>query len=193
LAAAEGMAKQGRVIRMAYREQIIKLDQQGIPIRKIAVSLGLARNTVRRYLRDVPRDRPEALSRGGWAGTIDWGALLKRHQSGIQINQLYEEHSPSGVSLPTFYRRFSLVKEKSPLVALSQTHKPAEKVQIDYTDVVRRFSGLESDSGHFGHRLKFARAIAGQDHREVARLAGIDPSTVLAWEQLASPPAYGGR
>jgi len=46
------MAKQGSAIPMAFREQIRELDKQKKSIRKIASALGLARNTVRRYLRE---------------------------------------------------------------------------------------------------------------------------------------------
>jgi transposase len=129
------MAKQGRVIHVAYRDQIEVLHKQGKSIRKISEALTLSRNTVRKYLRgfEPPEERSETAS-GGWAAKISWDEVLKRHQAGIQINQLFEEYGPDHISLPSFYRRFSLIRLKTPTTTIPQLYKPAEKTQIDYTD-----------------------------------------------------------
>lgn len=130
------MAQRGRTVKMTFRREINKLHAQGKSIRKIGEALGLARNTVRRYLRELdPLPLPSPGNRG-WAGSLDWELILKQNRSGIQINQLHQDHAPPGVSLSAFYRRFSVVNQTAPTVALVLTHKAGEKVQVDYTDGV---------------------------------------------------------
>ncbi len=117
---------------MAYQEQIDVLIKQGKSLRKISESLRVSRNTVRKYLR--PKMKQEEIKYRCWAEALDWTQISKRYSSGIQINQLHEEHAPDGIALSTFYRRFQMMREKTPNVTIPMTHKPGEKAQIDYCD-----------------------------------------------------------
>ena len=150
---------------MAYREQIIELKNQGKSIRKIAESLDLARNTIRRYLRESEALKPQPSTRPKWTLSLDWDELVKKHQSGIQINQLYEEYAPKDVALPTFYRRFTLMKAKAPATKIPQIHNPAEKVQVDYTDGILVYdpeTGLAKKTQLFCGVLPFSGYCFGE-------------------------------
>ena len=119
---------------MAYQKQIQELKDQGKSIRKIAESLQISRNTVRKYLQEEEKNDVGNLSSPAWARGIDWGDVITRYQRGIQIKQLYIEFAPESVSLPTFYARFSKLRGSSPRPTIPTLHRPGERVQIDYCD-----------------------------------------------------------
>ena len=107
------MAKQGRVIHMAYQKQIHELIAQGKSIRKIAESLKISRNTVKKYA-NIPAQQDETpVASPSWVRELDWEEIEKRFQSGIQIKQLHSEYAPGTISLSTFYSRFKLIRRTS--------------------------------------------------------------------------------
>lgn len=120
-------------------EQVIELNQQGKPIRKIAEILGLSRNTVRKYLRERENGQEAVIAtpfdRGGWKSQINWEEMVSKRASGYQLDRLHSEFAPDGVSYWAFCRAFKKVSESDIRnIVISQAHKPGEKVQVDYTD-----------------------------------------------------------
>ena len=128
------MAKQGRVIHVTYQKQIQELLAQGKSIRKIAESLQIARNTVKKYAGLHAHETETAPSCPAWASGLNWGEIEQRFQSGIQIKQLHAEYAPGMISLSTFYRRFKTMRQSSLKPTIPMNHKPGERAQIDYCD-----------------------------------------------------------
>lgn len=118
----------------AMVNQIKELESQGVSIRRISESLGISRNTVRRYLRgeDCKKSATERPTLD-WMEQLNWELILKEVNSGVTKKQLYKEHLP-----PVSYKRFCKViasknmKPQKPAPRLA--HEPGEKVYIDYCD-----------------------------------------------------------
>ena len=122
-------------------EQIKKLRDGGHPIRKIAVILGVSRNTIRRHLR-VEQDAcsPESDKNAEIAGTalqwkqqLDWQGICDKRRKGYTAKQLYQDYQPD-----ISYQRFCVhVREAlvaAPELALRLNHNPGEKTQVDFCD-----------------------------------------------------------
>ena len=62
--------------------------------------------------------------------------------------------APTGVSIAAFYRRFSLLKDKSPTVAIPLIHKPGERVQVDYADGIPIYCRISRISASRFHHFE---------------------------------------
>jgi transposase len=128
------MAKPRKSKRM--REQIRVLIESGVSIRKVAQSLGISRQSVRKY---VAEDTPgvatptavEPLVASG--GCIDWEKALAARAQGVSIKQLHSEHAPE-LSYWNFWRQLTKRRAQVPTITLRIEHKPGERVEIDYAD-----------------------------------------------------------
>ena len=101
-----------RKISILIIEQIKELNAQGKSIRKIAEILGVSRNTTRKYLREIdgeeaskePEDFSVQFKRVDWRSKIPWDTVIRKRNSGFQIDRLHQEFAPEGVSYWSFNR-----------------------------------------------------------------------------------------
>jgi transposase len=133
MAVVPAMARDRKTAQM--QEQIRVLLSQGLSIRKVALALGVSRQTVRKF--GIQTIAPDAPSVGQqqleWDVAIDWSAVSKEAAAGTTIKQLHQELAPE-VTYTKFRRR--LLAKSLPVVSgtLRLDHKPAEQTQIDYCD-----------------------------------------------------------
>lgn len=149
-------------------EQILLMASQGHKLRKISRSLGISRNTVRRYLREAAvassgeksQDQPAiTAARPSWALVLPWEDLLKQKQRGVSLKQLYSEYEPK-----ISYSRFCRVLAKHspappPPTAARLVHQPGDKAQIDFSDglcIKDRASGRSTKTQLFCGVLPFS-------------------------------------
>jgi transposase len=144
MALVPAMARDRKTARM--QEQIKVLLSQGLSIRKVALALGISRQTVRKFGTAQPEAAVAdgaATSEPAWDAAIDWGDVAKQAASGVTIKQLHSELAPEASY--TRFRRRLIAKAPRPMAATMRLeHKPGEQVQIDYCDgidVVDRVSG----------------------------------------------------
>src|SRR6478609_2505817 len=112
MALVPAMARDRKTARM--QEQIKVLLSQGLSIRKVALALGISRQTVRKFGMDQPEEASIAGAATGepaWDAAIDWQDVAKQVAGGATMRL---------------------------------EHKPGEQVQIDYCDgidIVDRVTG----------------------------------------------------
>lgn len=133
VAVVSAMGRERKSARM--QEQIKVLLDQGLSIRKVAESLNVARQTVRKYA-DGPK-APELSTSGevAWDSAVDWEAVSKAVLNGTTVKQLHQEYCPE-VSYTCFRRRLRVKAPRPVAVTLRLEHKPGERTQIDYCDGV---------------------------------------------------------
>lgn len=121
----------------AMIKQIKELHSSGHGIRKIAQALGVARNTVKRHLKNEMS--PENRSIKGeskkktWASSFDWETVLGEARAGVTVLQLHKEYEPP-VSYKQFCRLIHERRREKPKPACRIQHTPGEKTFIDFTD-----------------------------------------------------------
>jgi transposase len=125
------------------QKQILELHIRGLTIRKIAKTLKVGRNTIRRVLSrgDVAAPGAEAPE---WAKSIDWDKVRLEVSRGIQMNVLAREHAEGKISYVQFWREYHRKYPDHPSVTMKLIHKPGEKSFFDYTegiDIVNRNTG----------------------------------------------------
>jgi len=105
MAVVPAMARDRKTARM--QEQIKVLLSQGLSIRKVALALGISRQTVRKFGQDHPAEATvagAAASQPAWDAAIDWQDVAKQAASGATIKQLHSELAPEA-SYSRFRRR----------------------------------------------------------------------------------------
>ena len=128
------------------KEQIRVLLSQGLSIRKVALALGVSRQTVRKFGSDSPTatETPEAPSMATeWHSAIDWAGAGSEIAKGATIKQLHQELAPE-VTYASFRRRLLSSVPRPIQATVRLEHKPGEQAQIDYCDgiaVVDRATG----------------------------------------------------
>ena len=128
------MAKQRISKRM--HEQVRVLIESGVSIRKVAQSLGISRQSVRKYMAEkkpamasnVCAEEATSVEQG-----IDWGKVLEMRAKGVSVKQLHTEYAPE-ISYWSFWCQLTGRRTKVPNVTLRMEHKPAERTEIDYAD-----------------------------------------------------------
>jgi transposase len=148
--------------------QVLKLKELGHPIRKISNSLGISRNTVRRYIRlsrvaspismiDEASGEAQTL-RLRWMTGISWEEICAKNKRGITAKQLYIEYEPQ-----VSYSRFCFYLRESntslPSLAPRLVHNPGEKIYIDFCDgiaITDRKTGKKRTTQLFAAVLPFS-------------------------------------
>jgi transposase len=144
MALVPAMARDRKTARM--QEQIKVLLGQGLSIRKVALALGISRQSVRKFGTDQPAEGSGAGAGTGepaWDAAIDWPDVAKQAAGGATIKQLHSELAPEASY--TRFRRRLIAMSPRPIAATTRLeHKPGEQVQIDYCDgidIVDRVTG----------------------------------------------------
>lgn len=117
----------------AMQKQILELHAQGLTARKIAKTLKVGRNTIKRVL-----SRGEIIPPGAivpaWAKTIDWEKVRLEVARGVQLNILAREFAGDKISYVQFWRQFHKTFPDVPTVTMRLEHKPGEKCFFDYAE-----------------------------------------------------------
>jgi transposase len=157
------MAKERTSVRM--QTQIKIMSEQGHSIRTIARVLKLSRRTVRKYLEPAPVATQKT---GGWQDEIDWEYVRQEVSGkGTTIKQIGREVAPQ-IEYVKFWRAYW--EYASPLASPSEVtirldHKPAEKVQVDFSDGVwltDRNTGKKTLTQLFLGVLPFSSHVFGE-------------------------------
>lgn len=130
-------------VSVAMQKQIFELYSKGYSSRKIAKTLKVGRNTVRRALdRGAITDPGVALPE--WSKNIDWEKVRLEVSRGVQMNILAREHAGEVISYVQFWRQFNKKYPEIPEATMRLEHKPGEKCFFDYAegiDIVNRDTG----------------------------------------------------
>jgi transposase len=143
--------------------QVLELQSQGKTIRKIAKSLGLSRNTVRRILRDSTKAE-EPIRVPLWATKVDWVKVKKESDSGVTIKVLRTEFAPE-TNYHTFWQHFRKIVPCTEKVTIRLEHKPGERIFFDFTDgidIVDRRTGEKTKTQLFVGVLPFSSFTVGE-------------------------------
>jgi len=130
-------------VSVAMQKQILELHMQGLTARKIAKTLKVSRNTIRRVISRGEMTVPGAVP-PAWAQSIDWEKVRLEVSRGVQLNILAAEHAADKISYSQFCRQFQKKYPELPAVTMRLEHRPAEKCFFDYTegiDIVDKSTG----------------------------------------------------
>ena len=130
-------------VSVAMQKQILELHARGLTARKIAKTLKVGRNTIRRVLSCGELTAPGPLP-PAWARNIDWEKIRLEVSRGVQMNILAREHAAGTISYVQFCRQFHKQYPQVPTVTMRLDHKPGEKSFFDYTegiDIVDKTTG----------------------------------------------------
>ncbi len=120
-------------VSVAMQKQIFELNLQGYSSRKIAKTLDISRNTVRKIL-----ERGAVVSPGSqepeWSKNIDWEKVRLEVSRGVQMNILAREHAGEVISYVQFWRQFNKKYPEIPEATMRLEHKPGEKCFFDYAE-----------------------------------------------------------
>ncbi len=120
-------------VSVEMQKQILELKSRGASPRKIAKTLKISRNTVRKVLR-----RGDVVDAGAilpeWAKKIDWEKVRLEVSRGVQLNILAKEHAADKISYVQFWRQFYKTYPAVPTVTMRLDHKPGEKIFFDYAE-----------------------------------------------------------
>ena len=115
------MAKERKSVRM--QEQIKTMSSQGMSIRKIAQSLNISRQTVRKVLGIGAEALPIRMTE---SPPINWTHVREEVGKGCTIKQIHRETAPE-ISYLNFWRTFRDEVPVSPEVTIRLHHKPGER------------------------------------------------------------------
>jgi transposase len=145
------------------QKQVVELQAQGKTIRKIAKSLKLSRNTVRRILRESKK--PEEIKRIPlWAKSIDWEKVKKEEGRGVTLKVLKDEHAPE-TSYHTFWQYLRKQVPSESKVTIRLAHKAGERIFFDFADgisIIDRKTGDKTKTQLFVGVLPFSSYTVGE-------------------------------
>jgi transposase len=127
----------------AMQKLVLELHSQGMPERKIAKTLKVGRNTVKKILARGELIQPGAIE-PDWSKKIDWDKVRLEVSRGVQLNILAREHAEGAISYVQFWRQFHKKYPEVPQTTMRLEHVPGERMYFDYTegiDVIDRETG----------------------------------------------------
>ncbi|MBL7671463.1 MAG: IS21 family transposase [Bdellovibrionaceae bacterium] len=130
-------------VSILMQKQILELHSKGFTARRIAKSLKVGRNTIRRILERGDVATPGAVV-PDWAKLVDWEKVRLEASRGVQMNILAREHAEGKISYVQFWREYNKKYPSHPTVTMKLIHKPGDRCFFDYTegiDIVDRESG----------------------------------------------------
>lgn len=117
----------------AMQRQVLELHSRGIPARKIAKTLNVGRNTVKKIIARGALVAPGAIE-PDWSKKIDWGKVRLEVSKGVQLNILAREHAEGTISYVQFWRQFHKKYPEVPQATMRLEHVPGERMYFDYTE-----------------------------------------------------------
>ncbi len=178
-------------------DQISKLREAGHPIKKIAVILGVSRNTVRRYLREeaataITTTRIPGIKREvDWKKKLDWNLICDKRRQGYTAKHIYAEFEPE-ISYPRFCDHLREAIGKSSELAIRLKHNPAEKTQIDFCEgvpIIDHRSGKQRKTHLFIGVLPFSSFCFGV-FVENQKLANFIRAHEMMWAYFGGVTPY---
>jgi transposase len=145
------------------QEQIRQMHEQGISVRKIAEALGIARQTVRKFIEPGSEEEKEPAVKT-WHSALDWVRIGQLAAKGVTVKQLHAEYAPE-VTYWRFWHQLRTSVPLAPEVTLRQVHQPAERVEIDYADginLVDAQTGERTKTHLFVGTLPFSSYVFGE-------------------------------
>ncbi|MEZ4742290.1 MAG: IS21 family transposase [Bdellovibrionota bacterium] len=148
-------------------DQIRTLHQKGYPIKKIANSLEVSKNTVRKYIRSITQQEEDHVgaeftriknNSAAWQKEYDWDEIVKKKATGKTSKQLFNEYQPP-VAYMSFARIIKQRLEKGLAPSLRLIHSPGEKTQVDFSTgiyIVDRKTGKQTKTHLFCAVLPFS-------------------------------------
>lgn len=156
--------------------EILRLKSLGLGKKRIALALGISKNTVRAHWRDDAESTQSSLDQpvvpvptysAPWANLIDWEAVKECTDAGDPLSVVLEdliekldEHSSiRNVGYVSFWREF---KRRYPHLPLEfhKTHPPGERCEIDFKGARPNFgywvNGRYVECERFGAILCFS-------------------------------------
>ena len=138
-------------VSVLMQKQIFELHSKGYSSRRIAQTLKVGRNTIRRVLARgevAPVGAPEP----DWSKAIDWEKVRLLASQGVQFNILARDYAGDRISYVQFWRQFHKNYPEVPNVTMRLTHKPGEKCFFDYSegiDIVNASTGEVTTTSFF--------------------------------------------
>lgn len=117
----------------AMQRQVLELHAQGMTARKIAKTLKVGRNTIKKIIERGDLIAPGAIE-PEWSKAIDWEKVRLEVSRGVQVNILAREHAEGVVSYVQFWRQFHKKYPEVPQATMRLEHRPGERMYFDYTD-----------------------------------------------------------
>ncbi len=149
---------------MSVQNQIQSLCERGYSIRAIAKALKMSRKTVRKFMDKPKQDpslvavevidstksgcleidkthevepsnsnEAQAILLPKWLSLSDFEWVVAERKKGITFKTLHDELKPS-VTYWTFWNAVKQLLAPTPEISVRLSHKPGEKVQVDFTD-----------------------------------------------------------
>ena len=138
-------------VSVAMQKQILELHSRRFSERRIAKTLKVGRNTVRRVI-----ERGVVVPAGSlapnWAKSIDWEKVRLEVSRGVQVNILAREYAGDLISYVQFWRQFHKIYPDVPTVTMKLIHNPGEKSFFDYSegiDIVNPTTGEVTSTSLF--------------------------------------------
>jgi len=130
-------------VSIPMQKQILDLHARGLTARKIAKTLKVGRNTIRRVLERGAIANPGA-GVPDWAKSIDWEKVRLEVSRGVQMNILSREYAEGKISYVQFWREYHKKYPNQPTITMRLDHRPGEKCFFDYSegiDIIDRATG----------------------------------------------------
>jgi transposase len=120
-------------VSILMQKQILELKAKGFADRKIAKTLKVSRNTVKRVLLRGALASPGSIE-PDWSKSIDWEQVQLEVSRGVQINILAKELAGDKISYVQFWREYNKKYPSLPKATMRLIHKPGEKCFFDYSE-----------------------------------------------------------
>lgn len=155
------------------QHQIIELFQNKVSVRKIASSLGVSRNTVRKAIKALEPNQegaaevlplPDTTKSRPWLELINRDELLEKRKQGRTLKVLYEHYEPP-VSYSAFRKAVNSLCSQKKITTIKLVHNPGEKTFIDYCDgvfIYDRKTGEKKQTQFFCGVLPFSSLTYGE-------------------------------
>lgn len=130
-----------KVLVVAIQDEIKRLKGLGLTDRAIARALRCSRNSVKKYLAEVPRSGALSLiemkgPEDSWHGHVDWVKVAAEVRLGTTLKVLWEEFIENGtvtVEYAGFWKQFRKRCPELPQ-SMHRVFAPGSRIEIDYCD-----------------------------------------------------------
>jgi transposase len=147
------------------QSQIRSLLKDGHSIRMVARSLGISRQSVRKFMcGDAEGEAEGKQEEKAWYEKFDWVLVVDAYAKGVTAKQLHAEYAPEQ-KYWTFWRQLANRAEAKPAVVLRIVHQPGERAELDYADgiaIVDARTGAKTKTHLFCAVLPFSSYTFGE-------------------------------
>lgn len=144
--------------------QIKAMALNGFSIRRIAMALGISRQSVRKFKEETQGVETEKPTKTRWDGALNWTAIAETKKRGVTAKQLHKEFAPE-VKYGRFWRRLRSALKLTVDVTIRRVDVIGERVEVDYTDgidIVNAQTGVVTKTHLFCGVLPFSSYVFGE-------------------------------